>query len=340
MKGKYLYGIVNGSVEDKFSTRGLFNKRPYLIHYNSISAIVTDAPMKTYEPDQKGLLSHNSVLDEVIKLYTVIPMRFGTIARSEDEVKGLLRNTYSVLRDRLSKIKDKVEFNLAINIDEGPVLKEIIGNNKEIRDLRDKLISQGAGADRQSHPVDMGDKILIGQMIAEEVTKYKAGIIKAIDAALKPYYSRFKPLTKKDALANIAFLVRRNHIKQFESAIYKLGDKYGDRLKFKYAGPLAPYSFVEMNMLVINFEKLDKARRELQLGEKAAFKDIKEAYRKLAREYHPDATPGDSSKEEEFKKISDSYKLLYEYCRHYPKNQYEFKPGAINEVSVISYEQL
>lgn len=329
MNGKYLYGIVDGNVEARFSARGLFNKRPYLISYNSISAIVTDAPMKTYEPDQKGLLSHNRVLDEVIKLHTVLPMRFGTIARSEDQVKKLLQRAYSLLKDRLLKIKDMVEFNMEISItNEQLLLKEILENNKEIRDLRDKLISQGENAKIQ-------DKLLIGKMIAGEVNKYKISLIKAIDTALRTYYSKCNLLTKKDSLASMIFLVRRKHIEQFEAAIYKLGEKYGDRLKFKYAGPLAPYSFVELNLILINFEKVDTARRQLGLKEKATFNDIKGIYRKLAREYHPDASPGDSLKEEEFKKIASSYKLLYEYCRHYPRSCYVFKPDEINEVSVI-----
>ena len=38
--------------------------------------------------------------------------------------------------------------------------------------------------------------------------------------------------------------------------------------------------------------------------------EIKTAYRKLARKYHPDANKGDSSAEERFKEISEAYSVL------------------------------
>src|SRR3984893_13468897 len=38
--------------------------------------------------------------------------------------------------------------------------------------------------------------------------------------------------------------------------------------------------------------------------------EIKAAYRKLARKYHPDANKGDTSAEERFKEISEAYSVL------------------------------
>jgi DnaJ-class molecular chaperone len=38
--------------------------------------------------------------------------------------------------------------------------------------------------------------------------------------------------------------------------------------------------------------------------------EIKKAYRKLARQYHPDANPGDSSAEERFKQIGEAHDVL------------------------------
>src|ERR1043165_403600 len=42
----------------------------------------------------------------------------------------------------------------------------------------------------------------------------------------------------------------------------------------------------------------------------ATEKEIKSAYRKLARKYHPDVNPGDKSAEEKFKDISEAYEIL------------------------------
>lgn len=48
----------------------------------------------------------------------------------------------------------------------------------------------------------------------------------------------------------------------------------------------------------------------LGVSKDAATADIKKAYRKLARTYHPDANKGDAASEERFKEISEAYDVL------------------------------
>ena len=50
--------------------------------------------------------------------------------------------------------------------------------------------------------------------------------------------------------------------------------------------------------------------RVLGVSDTASQKDIKSAYRKLSREYHPDANPGDTAAEERFKEVSAAYDVV------------------------------
>jgi len=48
----------------------------------------------------------------------------------------------------------------------------------------------------------------------------------------------------------------------------------------------------------------------LGVGKKATLSEIKKAYRKLARKYHPDLNPGDKAAERHFKEITEAYEVL------------------------------
>ncbi|WP_421786025.1 DnaJ C-terminal domain-containing protein [Hyphobacterium sp.] len=50
--------------------------------------------------------------------------------------------------------------------------------------------------------------------------------------------------------------------------------------------------------------------RILGVSKSASADEIRQAYRKLAKTYHPDANPGDAAAEEKFKQISAAFKLL------------------------------
>lgn len=73
---------------------------------------------------------------------------------------------------------------------------------------------------------------------------------------------------------------------------------------------------------------------ELGVSSSASAEDIKKAYRKLAREYHPDAHPGDAKAETRFKAVSEAYGVLSDPEK---RKQYDearslfaggFRPGA------------
>jgi molecular chaperone DnaJ len=62
----------------------------------------------------------------------------------------------------------------------------------------------------------------------------------------------------------------------------------------------------------------------LGVGRKSTGDDIRKAYRKLARKYHPDLNPGDKSAEERFKNVQEAYDVLSDPKKRQMYDQYGF----------------
>lgn len=72
----------------------------------------------------------------------------------------------------------------------------------------------------------------------------------------------------------------------------------------------------------------------LGVSRKAKPEEIRKAYRRLARKYHPDVNPGDKNAEERFKKVQEAYDVLGDPKKRQMYDQYGFysatgfPPGA------------
>lgn len=62
--------------------------------------------------------------------------------------------------------------------------------------------------------------------------------------------------------------------------------------------------------------------RILGVGKEATEAEIKQAYRKLARQYHPDVNPSDKSAEAKFKEINEAYEVLSDTEKRKKYDQY------------------
>ncbi|MDR1664567.1 MAG: molecular chaperone DnaJ [Clostridiales bacterium] len=60
----------------------------------------------------------------------------------------------------------------------------------------------------------------------------------------------------------------------------------------------------------------------LGINKSASDEDIKKAYRKMAKQYHPDANPGDKAAEEKFKEVSEAYGVLSDGEKRAAYDQY------------------
>ncbi len=80
----------------------------------------------------------------------------------------------------------------------------------------------------------------------------------------------------------------------------------------------------------------------LGVNKEASQSEIKKKYRKLAKQYHPDANPGDKNAEEKFKSINEAYEVLGDKDKRKKYNQFgsegQFYNGMNFDPSQYGYD--
>src|ERR1700739_3438013 len=75
----------------------------------------------------------------------------------------------------------------------------------------------------------------------------------------------------------------------------------------------------------------------LGVKKNASTEDIRKAFRKLARKYHPDVNPGDKAAEEKFKQISEAHDVLSDPKKRKIYDQVGFYSDNIDPATAEAY---
>ena len=81
--------------------------------------------MVVQDPTRDNVLAHQRVNETVMQQHTVIPMSFGTVFKTDDDIMELLRSAYDAFTDVLNKMQDKFEFGLKVLWDRDQIIREI-----------------------------------------------------------------------------------------------------------------------------------------------------------------------------------------------------------------------
>lgn len=244
-EGKYIYGIIRHASPLDYGPIGIGKRADVVnaINFKDISAIVSNSPVMIYEARRVNMVAHEKVLEEVMKSFTVLPVRFSTISEHDDEsgIMRILEKEYGKFSDLLTKMEGKKELGLKVLAQEAPIYESILEKYDEIRTLRGKLLN--LPADKTHY-----QRMKIGEMVAEALKKETENYKNIILDTLKPLADDIKINDNygEMMILNSAFLIKNTSEPAFDTAVNELDEKYGHLMTFKYVGTLPPYNFVNL----------------------------------------------------------------------------------------------
>jgi Gas vesicle synthesis protein GvpL/GvpF len=239
---KYIYGVVRADGKSRPRTKGIDRKQVRVVDADGLGALTSDVPPGGLEAGREELLAHSRVLEKAVEQGTVLPMQFGVVMPDESAVREQLLDPHRrELEAQLEEMEDKFEVNLKAIYDERALLTEVINEDREVAKLRQALEGQPEEATHF-------ERIRLGEMIAGAVDEKRNRDADAILDRLAPHTVAVEvgePVHERMAL-NASFLIDRSARKAFDAELDSFAAEQGGRLRFKYTGPLAPHSFVEL----------------------------------------------------------------------------------------------
>ncbi|MBI4684686.1 MAG: GvpL/GvpF family gas vesicle protein [Nitrospirae bacterium] len=263
----YVYCVSHKEPNFKDSDLGnshtkIFGVRVYPICHQDLYAVVskvsedefTEENLKKNLSDMKwvesNVLRHEEVIEEIMRDCTVIPFKFATIFKTEENVKALLEEHTEEFKKSLEGLEGKEEWGIKVycNID---ILKtNLIKENEEIKRMEQDIKLSSAG---KAYLLMKKRDGLIESILNKKINEYGQDIFEELNALSRD--TRINKLLPKEVteqkdemILNAAFLIDTCKIIVFIDTAIFLKEKYKDKgLNLNCTGPWPPYNFCSIN---------------------------------------------------------------------------------------------
>jgi len=245
-EGMYLYAIIPTDHERNFGPIGIGGRGDEVgtIAYRDLSAVISNSPMARYVVSKENLMAHERVVERVMQEYTVLPVRFCTVAVNAEDIRRLLERRYQELKHLLRDMDGKAELGVkAFWRNMALIFREIVDEHEEIKRLKAEVAGKPS---RHTH----AQQIAIGEMVQAALGVKKEREADDLLAGLKraSVECRLNRTAGDKMLFNAAFLVDRSREREFDELVERLDLHYRERIKLAYVGPVAPYNFVNISL--------------------------------------------------------------------------------------------
>lgn len=245
-EGKYLYCIIRCAEPRQFTSLGIGERGDvvHTTHYKDLAVVASDSPVVQYESRRRNMMAHTKVLEEAMEEFTILPIRFGTVAPQPEAVtEKLLKPRYDELAQLLDEMEGRIELGLKAFWYEEAIFNEIVEENPPISRLRDSLVGR-------TPEETYYERIQLGEMIEQAMSEKREEDAEKILARLASLAreTQTNDIITDRMVLNAAFLVDEEREPEFDQAVQALDAEMEHRMMFKYVGSVPPYNFVNITV--------------------------------------------------------------------------------------------
>lgn len=309
----YLYGLIRQPEAIDFGPIGFENGAVRTIACGSFSGIIGrlhrgDFKQLPKEELIRLLLAHQKTLETIMVRHFVLPFKFGTMVKDENELLKIVHEEKDFLSELFEKVKDSVEIDVVATWDVPMILQKISEEDLEIVAYKKEMTN------------GVGDRAFVGMLLANalkhQADEWRQEITESLQSHAKSIAEH--DLQNDQMILNTSFLIQHDKEKGFFQTLEDIDLSCKKKLHFKCVGPLPPYSFATITLQRFDPEEIQGAAKTLGLNGKAELTLVKKVYKELSRQCHPDTDPNLSV--EKFEELNRAYEMIADYCKEGPRS--------------------
>lgn len=240
--GLYVYAVGCPGEADMPPLDGIFDKPVTRLVAGSLSAIVSECPSALVRAERRNIAASQRVLNALNSNYDLLPMAFGTVTKSEDDLRMFLDQHRDLLTTQLRRIAGAIEMSLRLSLDVPDPIAYLVERTPTLQAARAKVFNG-------RRPPSYDAKIRLGQLCDDALRQYRdvrtAQVVATVGTSCAEVMTL--PVFTEAEIANLALLVPRHGLDQFETAVNDSAAQLEDDIAFNLSGPWPPHNFVQFD---------------------------------------------------------------------------------------------
>jgi len=245
-RGKILYALCAAdATKPNYNVRGLESAPVYAIDQSGIRAIVSDTLSVRLRPERSNISAHQRVLKSLTTDRTVLPMRFGVLARDASAVEKLLATNIQSINEHFERLNGRVEMGLRVSWDVTNIYEHFVALHPVLAEGRDEIWSRYSGSSARRE-----EKIQLGNLYEALRTADREDAAEKVKDILFNYCEDIveNPVKREKDVINLACLVERSRLEEFSSGVFEASKAFDNSYLFDYTGPWAPHNFINLDL--------------------------------------------------------------------------------------------
>lgn len=240
----YLYAVTDAAPLSCPLHPGLQGAVPFLVDCGRLGGVVSVFGPGRPEVDAESVWRHEAVVEELLAVRPLLPVRFGTLVADEEHVRQALHEREDDLARNLARVRGRVELGLRVlwTAPEEEIAETAAAPAED---------SSPAAPTEEPSPAPMSGREYLMRRLADEhraAARRAAAQTEAQSVCGRlsglATDSTLQLLPTPGQLLSAAFLVDREAVDGFVREVHALEASHGS-LRFLCTGPWPPYSFVE-----------------------------------------------------------------------------------------------